>query len=108
MHTIHKKEFELDDFSHDHLRPIGLALLYNIISGLNEYRKMYLETKDKDDWWQLIQLLPSSYNQKRTITMNYENAATIIRQRTGHKLDEWKVLIEFLEKLPYLKTIMGE
>ena len=85
MHTIHKKEFELDDFSHDHLRPIGLALLYNIIGALNEYRKMYLETKDKDDWWQLIQLLPSSYNQKRTITMNYENAATIIRQRTGHK-----------------------
>lgn len=108
MHTIHKKEFELDDFSHDHLRPIGLALLYNIIGGLNEYRKMYLETKDKDDWWQLIQLLPSSYNQKRTITMNYENAVTIIKQRTGHKLDEWSVLIEELKKLPYLEEIIGE
>lgn len=108
MHTIHKKEFELDDFSHDHLRPIGLALLYNIIGRLNEYRKMYLETKDKDDWWQLIQLLPSSYNQKRTITMNYENAITIIKQRTGHKLDEWSVLIEELKKLPHLEEIIGE
>lgn len=108
MHTIHKKEFELDDFSHDHLRPIGLALLYNIIGALNEYRKMYLETKDKDDWWQLIQLLPSSYNQRRTITMNYENAATIIRQRTGHKLDEWSTLITELKKLPYLEKIIGE
>ena len=108
MHTIHKKEFELDDFSHDHLRPIGLALLYNIIGGLNEYRKIYLETKDKDDWWQLIQLLPSSYNQKRTITMNYENAATIIRQRTGHKLDEWNEFVSILKELPYIKEISEE
>ena len=108
MHTIHKKEFELSDFSYDHLRPMGLALLYNIIGGLNEYRKMYLETKDKDDWWQLIQLLPTSYNQKRTVTMNYENAVSIIRQRTGHRLDEWNKFVEILKDLPYLEDIIKE
>lgn len=122
MHTIHKKEFELDDFSHEHVSDDAIEVNYNngkywdkpidvlvdLINILNACREKYLETKDKKWWWQLIQLLPTSYNQKRTITMNYENAATIIRQRTGHKLDEWKVLIESLEKLPYLKTIMGE
>lgn len=120
MHTIHKKEFELSDFSIEHVSDDAIEVNYNngkywdkpidvlvdLINILNACREKYLETKDKKWWWQLIQLLPSSYNQKRTITMNYENAATIIRQRTGHKLDEWKVLIESLEKLPYLKTIM--
>lgn len=122
MHTIHKKKFDLKDFSVEHVSDDVLDVEYNggkytnspkdclidLIDILNACRDKYLETKDKKWWWQLIQLLPSSYNQKRTITMNYENAATIIRQRTGHKLDEWKVLIESLEKLPYLKTIMGE
>lgn len=122
MHTIHKKEFSLDDFSIEHVSDDVLDInsdngeytnkpidaLVDLIDILNACRDKYLETKDKKWWWQLIQLLPSSYNQKRTITMNYENAATIIKQRTGHKLDEWKVLIESLEKLPYLKTIMGE
>lgn len=108
MHTIHKKEFELDDFSIEHLTEGNVEGFKSVLNCLNTARQNYIETKDKKWWWQMIQVLPSSYNQKRTITMNYENAATIIRQRTGHKLDEWKVLIESLEKLPYLKTIMGE
>lgn len=108
MHTIHKKEFELDDFSIEHLTEGNVEGFKSVINCLNTARQNYIETKDKKWWWQMIQVLPASYNQKRTITMNYENAATIIRQRTGHKLDEWKVLIESLEKLPYLKTIMGE
>lgn len=107
MHTIHTKEFELDDFSHEHLiDPHGL--LADIVIDLNSWRKSYLRTKDKEDWWQMIQLLPSSYNQRRTITMNYENVMTIINQRTGHKLDEWRDLIAELRKLPYVNEIRGE
>ena len=108
MHTIHKKEFTLDDFSVEHLTNDSLLALAGVINILNKYRQEYIETKNKNSWWQLIQLLPTSYNQKRTITMNYENAATIIRQRTGHKLDEWASLIGELRKLPYLEKIMGE
>ncbi len=108
MHTIHKKEFELDDFSIEHLTEGNIEGFKSVLNCLNTARQNYIETKDKKWWWQMIQVLPTSYNQKRTITMNYENASTIIKQRTGHKLDEWKVLIESLEKLPYLKTIMGE
>ena len=132
MHKIHAKEFELDDFSHEHIfgdfksiekksatdyevifntNKILLksdTLLMCLIEVLNYYREKYLETKDKDWWWQLIQLLPSSYNQKRTITMNYENIITMIRQRTGHKLDEWNEFISVLENLPYIKEIMHE
>lgn len=122
MHTIHKKKFELDDFSIEHVSGDSLEVNYkyvkywnkpidalvDLIDILNACREKYLETKDKKWWWQLIQLLPSSYNQKRTITMNYENAITIIKQRTGHKLDEWSVLIEELKKLPHLEEIIGE
>lgn len=108
MHKIAAKEFMLDDFSCEHLLDGSLCVLEYVIESLNIWRKEYLlhdgEPK-KDCWWQLIQLLPSSYNQKRTITMNYENALTIIKQRTGHKLDEWSVLIEKLLELPYLKEI---
>ena len=113
MHKIHAKEFELDDFSVEHLfgdeqersidEPIGLFNI--VIDMLNEWREIYLEEKDKEQWWQMIQLLPTSYNQKRTITMNYENVVTIINQRTGHKLDEWNEFVKILEKLPYLKEI---
>ena len=120
MHTIHKKEFSLDDFSIEHVSDDSLEINYkyvkywnkpidalvDLIDILNACREKYLETKDKKWWWQLIQLLPSSYNQKRTITMNYENAATIIRQRTGHKLDEWNVFINELKQLPYIEKIM--
>ena len=115
MHKIAAKEFELDDFSHEHLisdEPVPCKIvspqqcLEVQIQVLNTYRKMYLEYKDKKYWWQLIQLLPSSYNQRRTITMNYENAITMIRQRTGHKLDEWNTFVEFLKTLPCIKEII--
>lgn len=105
MHKIAAKEFELDDFSHDHLT-IGLSTLEYIIDILNIARLRYLEDKDKEHWWQMIQLLPSSYNQKRTVTMNYENVITMINQRTGHKLDEWRDFVETLSELPYIKEIM--
>ena len=114
MHKIAAKEFELDDFSHEHLfgevdkrytnQPIGALQI--IIECLNHWRKNYLETKDKDDWWQMIQLLPSSYNQRRTITMNYENVVSMIKQRTNHRLDEWNDFVEILKGLPYIKEIM--
>ena len=119
MHTIHKKEFSLDDFSIEHVSDDSLEINYkyvkywnkpidalvDLIDILNACREKYLETKDKKWWWQLIQLLPSSYNQKRTITMNYENVITIIKQRSGHKLDEWNNLISILKDLPYIKEI---
>lgn len=106
MHTIHKKEFELDDFSHEHLDYICQGVLLKLIDYLNSYRKDFLEINDKDKWWQMIQLLPSSYNQKRTVTMNYENVANIIHQRENHKLDEWNVFCDtMLEKLPYLNYL---
>ena len=135
MHKIAAKEFELDDFSHEHLfgsfEPIQRinsdnpnyyevmfsnesikiksdTMMMCLIELLNFYREKYLETKDKKYWWQLIQLLPSSYNQRRTITMNYENVVTMIRQRVGHKLDEWNDFVSKLEELPYIKEIMGE
>ena len=96
MHKIHAKEFELDDFSHEHLKEDSYQILNNVCGILNDWRYIYLngsvwcEKHDKEVWWQMIQLLPSSYNQKRTVTMNYENVVTMIRQRTGHKLDEYE------------------
>ena len=128
MHKIHAKEFELDDFSWEQLLNTGcdlfteefgrgnfirkvqpLQLLTNfIIPSLNVCRNKYLDTKDKDYWWQLIQLLPSSYNQKRTICMSYETAFKIIRERTGHKLDEWREFVEILKGLPYIAEITEE
>lgn len=115
MHKIHAKEFTLDDFSCEHLignkderdvdEPIGIMNM--IVDTLNVAREQFLETKDKDFWWQMIQLLPSSYNQRRTIQMNYEVAVNIIRQRKNHKLDEWRIMVDELLKLPYMKEIMG-
>lgn len=90
MHKIAEKEFELDDFSHEHLLPHTEQWLIQTIITLNEYREKYLETKDKKYWWQMIQLLPSSYNQKRTVMMNYEVLANIYKSRKNHKLDEWR------------------
>ena len=112
MHKIAAKKFELDDFSHEHIEvrmssDIWLNCLYQTIDVLNIAREEYLKTKNKDYWWQMIQLLPSSYNQKRTITMNYENVISMLHQREGHKLDEWNTLLkEFKEKLPYIKEIV--
>jgi hypothetical protein len=84
--------------------PIGILSL--TIRMLNRCRELYLETKDKKYWWQMIQLLPSSYNQKRTLDFNYETAMTIIRQRSGHKLDEWHIFVDALKELPYMKEFM--
>lgn len=111
MHTIHKKPFTESDFSIENLipeveDPYAAAAIGTTISALNRYRELFLKEGDKKYWWQMIQLLPSSYNQKRTLTMNYENAVSIIRQRSGHKLDEWRSFISVLMGLPYLKDIM--
>lgn len=128
MHKIHSKEFTLDDFSWEQLLNTGcdlieytwqnglfkkmvqpLQLLTDfIIPSLNVCREKYIETKDKKYWWQMIQLLPSSYNQKRTLDFNYETAVQIIRQRTGHKLDEWHEFVEVLWDLPYMREIVGD
>jgi len=106
MHKIHAKEFTFDDFSHEHLSVESLVLLGNTIDHLNKCRKEYITSKSKDDWWQLIQMLPSSYNQKRTVCMSYEVVFKIIRERTGHKLDEWNDFVKILRDLPYVKEIM--
>ena len=106
MHKIADKEFELDDFSHEHLNAAVLEYTFQgVISCLNFFRDLYLQNKDKDYWWQMIQLLPSSYNQRRTITMTYENAVSMIKQRGHHKLDEWREFVEVLKNLPYIKEI---
>ena len=107
MHKIAAKEFTDDDFSLEHLEGDANFCAGVIIETLNDYRKKYLNTKDKRYWWCLIQLLPSSYNQKRTVTMDYENAASMIRQRTGHKLDEWNDFVKVLSDLPYMDDIMN-
>ena len=123
MHRITEKEFTLDDFSHEHLLDdmsaesellwfneeyeyTALGALDGTIYALNHFRELYLKTKDKRYWWQLIQLLPSSYNQTRTISLNYEVLGTIYHQRKNHKLDEWKTFCEWIERLPnaYLLT----
>jgi hypothetical protein len=106
MHTIHKKEFELDDFSHEHLLSPGPLL--RVVTDLNFYRRLFIETKEKQYWWQMIQLLPSSYNQKRTMTFNYEVAVNMIESRENHKLDEWREFVWILKSLPYMKEIIDE
>ena len=107
MHKIHAKEFTLEDFSCEKLYdPIGD--LRPTIDRLNVYRERYLETKDKNDWWQMIQLLPTSYNQKRTVMLNYEVLANIYKSRRNHKLDEWHTLCDWISELPYSELITGE
>jgi len=107
MHKIHAKEFTLNDFSIEHLTEDVIEKPFkDIINCLNFFRKLYIKNKDKDDWWQMIQLLPSSYNQKRTVMMNYEVIARIIEQRSHHKLDEWHQLIDVLGGLPYMQELM--
>lgn len=130
MHKIAAKEFTLDDFSHEHLLDephhrdwitnamvdedvtsphtiwvTPLDILRFTVKTLNSYRKNYLNTKDKEDWWQMIQLLPSSYNQKRTVMLNYEVLANIYKSRRHHKLDEWHTLCDWIESLPYSELI---
>lgn len=122
MHKIHAKEFTLDDFSHEHLDDdwndrknlvayngeyfnTPLCVMEWIIEVLNNYRDLYLETKDKKYWYEMIQLLPSSYNQRRTYLLNYEVLANIYKSRKGHRLDEWKTMLDWIETLPYSELI---
>lgn len=133
MHKIAEKEFEMSDFSCEHLNnepyhrewiesamvdedvtsphkvwATPLDILKYTIEMLNAYRLQYLETKNKNDWWQMIQLLPSSYNQKRTVMLNYEVLANIYKSRKNHKLDEWIEFCKWIESLPYSELITGE
>ena len=129
MHKIHAKRFHIDDFSHEYIwkdidhnvvktqlvntedNAIFLSdngILIYTVSMLNELRELYLKTKDKRYWYKMIQLLPSSYNQKRTVMMNYEVLANIYKSRKGHRLDEWRELCEWIWTLPYSELITGE
>lgn len=109
MHKIHAEKFIIDDFSTEHLYSDELDFFKELISHLNGARELYLESKKKEDWWQMIQLLPSSYNQKRTVMMNYEVLANIYKSRRNHKLDEWSIgFINWIKSLPYSELITGE
>ncbi len=122
MHKIQAKEFTLDDFSHEHLKHDAISTMHDIIADLNSYRELYYDWKklenhtkeawgvdtQKDVWWQMIQLLPSSYNQKRTIMLNYEVLANMYKSRKNHKLDEWHDFCKWIESLPYSELITGE
>ena len=107
MHCIHKKMFVTSDFSNEHLTDEGLYGLLTIIDILNNKRKTYLETGDKETWYQMIQLLPQSYNQKRTVDLNYQVLWKIYRARKDHKLDEWHVFCDWAKTLPYFCEIYG-
>ena len=124
MHKIAAKEFTLEDFSCEHLNDdcmacnivygdhsdylTSLDILKYTIEGLNYWRRKYLTTKNKEDWWQMIQLLPSSYNQRRTVMLNYEVLANMYKSRKDHKLDEWRDFCKWIKTLPYSELITGE
>lgn len=108
MHKIHAKEFTLADFSVEHLNPVSMELMEQVVDRLNTCRKIFLACDDKEDWWQMIQLLPSSYNQKRTVMLNYEVLHNIYISRKNHKLDEWREFCEWIKKLPYSYLITEE
>lgn len=108
MHKIQEKEFGLSDFSHEHLNEASLDILSKVIELLNVYRSKFIEQKDKSYWWQMIQMLPSSYNQKRTVMLNYEVLSNIYNTRKGHKLDEWEKFREWIRSLPYSELITQE
>ena len=107
MHKIHSKEFVLDDFSHEHLTDISTNVLNIIIQNLNYNRNEYNKTKEKQYFYQMIQLLPTSYNQKRTIMLNYEVLANMYKSRKNHKLDEWREFCKWIETLPLNELIRG-
>lgn len=116
MHKIAAKEFTLDDFSHEHLSDFSshpenvqdpLTILSSTIKTLNSCRECYIKEKDNFFWWQMIQLLPSSYNQKRTVMLNYEVLANMYKSRRNHKLDEWHTFCDWIESLPYSTLITG-
>ena len=109
MHKIHSKELTIDDFSHEHLVGEAEKALKFIIGEINFARQALLETNDKEYWWEMIQLLPSSYNQKRTVQLNYEVLRNIYHSRKNHKLDEWRVgFMDWIKALPYSELITGE
>ena len=118
MHKIHAKRFTKEDFSCEHMLPPSLALLEATIETLNQCRDLYLgyggfkhiygEADPKEYWWQMIQLLPTSYNQKRTVMLNYEVLHNIYHSRKNHKLDEWHVFCDWIKNLPYSEVIIGE
>ncbi len=124
MHKIAEKEFALEDFSCEHLKNVFdvtipytsnitsifeyKKILEDNIEILNNARNLYLETKNKMFWWQMIQLLPSSYNQTRNVMLNYEVLANIYKSRKDHKLDEWREFCQWIENLPYSELIVGE
>ena len=105
MHKIHEKEFSVDDFSREHLDKYPIELLSETIRVLNVARREFLETKDKKYWWYLIQLLPMSYNQRRTVQLNYQVLNRIYHARKNHKLDEWHEFCAWIEKLPHFKAV---
>ena len=105
MHKIHAKEFEAADFSCEKLHDDTLTILWMTIKVLNNLRNRYIETKDKDIWYQMIQLLPSSYNQLRTVDFSYETAINMIHQRKDHKLDEWIKFVDILKDLPHVRSL---
>ena len=114
MHKIHAKEFTFDDFSCEHLYPSGRAALEHVIDELNHARVWFLGEEPgligidhKTDWWQMIQLLPTSYNQKRTVFLNYEVLVNIYNSRRNHKLDEWHTFCDWIKTLPYSELITG-
>ena len=117
MHKIHSKEFTLDDFSHEHLDDDSMTVFEHIIANLNDARDIFVNGRkekhyeiakgQKDYWWQMIQLLPSSYNQKRTVMLNYEVLVNIYKWRCNHKLDEWHTFCNWIEGLPYADLIVG-
>lgn len=109
MHKIHAKEFTLDDFSHEHLiKGSSLIILDGVINLLNQYRNEFITTNNKEYWWQMIQLLPSSYNQKRTVMLNYAVLKNMYHSRKFHKLDEWHTFCEWVETLPNSELITKE
>lgn len=107
MHKIQAKEFKLEDFSHEHMDIASETCLETTIGYLNLFRQSFLENHDKDIWWQIIQLLPSSYNQTRNVMMNYEVLVNIYKSRKNHKLDEWRNFCKWIEELPYSELITG-
>lgn len=109
MHTLHKRDLTIDDFSHEHLTGTAESLLQDTITILNVYRGLYNQTHDKEYWWQMIQLLPQSYNQRRTYMLNYAVLKNIYRQRKDHKLDCWHQFCDWVRTLPYAdELILGQ
>ena len=106
MHKIHSKEFSIEDFSHDHLTEEGLESLKRTVEDLERIRLRFLEEKNKEDWYTIIQLLPSSYQQMRTCTMNYESPINMYFSRKSHKLEEWHTFCDWIKTLPYAKELI--